>query len=472
MVALDGKYNLVSHNRKEGHMEKDINSLSGIEFENLCQQLLQKMEFDTETTKASGDGGIDIIARYNKPLLKGKYIIQCKRYSGSVGEPIIRDLYGVVMSERANKGILMTTGYFTPSAIAFAEDKNLELVDGILLQKLLYDNGFDVADAPKEIKSFLTNTQFDINKYNFYKEMIAQNMCTEEMGQDLINFLFEYFVNPNGISDWQEYRCQSKMVDCTDIFETMVNSSVVDEDRHEIIYYGLCDEFARIFDWFTSKYYKKGKEKLEMLPYRIERYKGIVDLYSFELFEYVKQRYLLLKNLSSVGLRIMLHTNPDNMFSYKWFYLDKDDRTAIELHKGVEVIMQNLDNKDVLRFHYSRNYCELLNLYSIFKFFNVEKGVKHIEDILWNGHRYKDDVLTVLNVEKLFILCRQKPVVIFPNIQMMQTRTNTGKWKFDGVELFYCNLLDLEAYYNKYSSQKQDKINMEIIKIENLLETL
>ena len=352
-------------------MEKDINSLSGIEFENLCQQLLHKMEFDTETTKASGDGGIDIIARYNKPLLKGKYIIQCKRYSGSVGEPIIRDLYGVVMSERANKGILMTTGYFTPSAISFAEDKNLELIDGTLLHKLLYDNGLDASNATKKIKSFLTNPNFDINKYNFYKEMIAQNMCTEEMGEDFITFLFNYFVNSNGISDWYEYRCQSKMVDCTDIFETMVNSSKIDEDIYEIIYYGLCDEFSRIFDWLTNKYYRKGKEKLEVLPYRIERYKGIVNLYNFELFEYVKQRYLVLKNVSTVGLRIMMHTNPDNMFSNKWYYLDNDDRTAIELHKGIDAIMQNSDNKEILRFQYSRNYCELLNLYSIFRFYRI-----------------------------------------------------------------------------------------------------
>lgn len=453
-------------------MEKDINSLSGIEFENLCQQLLQKMEFDTETTKASGDGGIDIIARYNKPLLKGKYIIQCKRYSGSVGEPIIRDLYGVVMSERANKGILMTTGYFTPSAISFAEDKNLELIDGTLLHKLLYDNGLDVSNATKKIKSFLTNPNFDINKYNFYKEMIAQNMCTEEMGEDFITFLFNYFVNSNGISDWYEYRCQSKMVDCTDIFETMVNSSKIDEDTYEIIYYGLCDEFSRIFDWLTNKYYRKGKEKLEVLPYRIERYKGIVSLYNFELFEYVKQRYLVLKNVSTVGLRIMLHTNPDNMFSNKWYYLDKDDRTAIELHKGIDAIMHNSDNKEILRFQYSRNYCELLNLYSIFKFFNVRKGVELIEDVLWNNHRYKDDVLKVLNIERLFVICKQKPIIIYPNIQIVRACTNAGKWKFDGVELFYCNLLDLEEYYNKYILQNQDKIKKEVVKIENLLDTL
>ena len=453
-------------------MEKDINSLSGIEFENLCQQLLQKMEFETETTKASGDGGIDIIARYDKPLLKGKYIIQCKRYAGSVGEPIIRDLYGVVMSERANKGILMTTGYFTPSAIAFAEDKNLELVDGIMLQKLLYDTGFDVDDVSSETKSFLTNPHFDISKYNFYKEMISQNMCTEEMGQDFIKFLFEYFVNYNGISDWHKYRCQSKMVDCTDIFETMVNSSKIDENKHEIIHYGLCDEFKRIFDWFTNKYYKKGKEKLDVLPYRIERYKGIVSLYNFELFEYVKQRYLVLKNQSAVGLRIMLHTNPDNMFSHKWYYLDKDDRTAIELHNAIDTILKKSDNKNVLRFHYSRNYCELLNLYSIFRFFNIEKGIKRIEDILWSGHRYEDDVLKVLNVEGLFTLCKQKPMIIYPNIQTMRTCTSAGKWKYDGIELFYCNLLDLEAYYNKYISHNQDKISMEIVKIANLLDTL
>lgn len=91
---------------------ENINNLSGVEFERVCQLLVENMGFSVETTKASGDGGIDLIAYNSQPLLSGKYIIQCKRYTGSVGEPIIRDLYGVVMSERANKGILMTTGHF------------------------------------------------------------------------------------------------------------------------------------------------------------------------------------------------------------------------------------------------------------------------------------------------------------------------------------------------------------------------
>lgn len=134
-----------SHNisiiqRKEDMQQtgaENINQLSGVEFERVCQQLVEKMGFETETTKASGDGGIDLIAYNHQPLLSGKYIIQCKRYSGSVGEPIIRDLYGVVMSERANKGILMTTGYFTKSAISFAEGKPIELIAGKEVQELL-----------------------------------------------------------------------------------------------------------------------------------------------------------------------------------------------------------------------------------------------------------------------------------------------------------------------------------------------
>ena len=116
---------------------ENINSLSGVEFEMVCKRLLENMGFEVETTKTTGDGGIDLIAYNHQPLLSGKYIIQCKRYTGSVGEPTIRDLYGVITSERANKGILMTSGTFTKQAQIFAQEKPIELIDGIKLQELL-----------------------------------------------------------------------------------------------------------------------------------------------------------------------------------------------------------------------------------------------------------------------------------------------------------------------------------------------
>jgi len=115
----------------------DLNDLGGHEFEDLIERLLIKMGFATEGRKEAADGGIDIIAVSIQPLVSGRYIIQCKRYSNSVSSPIVRDLYGVVMAERANKGILITTSAFTSDAIEFAQGKPIELVDGPQLIELL-----------------------------------------------------------------------------------------------------------------------------------------------------------------------------------------------------------------------------------------------------------------------------------------------------------------------------------------------
>lgn len=53
-------------------MVNNINSLSGVEFENVCLQIIENMGFSVETTKASGDGGIDLIAYNHEPVLSGK----------------------------------------------------------------------------------------------------------------------------------------------------------------------------------------------------------------------------------------------------------------------------------------------------------------------------------------------------------------------------------------------------------------
>ena len=176
--------------QKEQHRQEvnniiggDINVLSGTDFETVCQHLIENMGFETETTKASGDGGIDLIVYNHKPLLSGKYIIQCKRYSGSVGEPIIRDLYGVVTSERANKGILMTTGYFTNSAITFAEEKPIELIDGEKLEGLLRQYNLIAEDINGLVEE--TKEPFNPQKflgYYFYKYEEMQSSVNRDAG--------------------------------------------------------------------------------------------------------------------------------------------------------------------------------------------------------------------------------------------------------------------------------------------------
>lgn len=177
-------------------MSNDINSLSGIEFENICKNLIENMGFSVETTKASGDGGIDLIAYNHEPVLSGKYIIQCKRYSGSIGEPIIRDLYGVITSERANKGILMTTGYFTKSAIAFAEDKPIELIDGEQLDALLKRHGVsigvfstvsneDIRKIEQEIDNCNLEFRKSYNRFDSEMNVLLFSVDDEELYNDI-----------------------------------------------------------------------------------------------------------------------------------------------------------------------------------------------------------------------------------------------------------------------------------------------
>jgi HJR/Mrr/RecB family endonuclease len=111
-------------------------SQKGLTFEHKCMQVIQSMGFSAHSTKIVADGGIDIVALSNQPLTRGKYVIQCKNWKKPVGEPIVRDLYGVVASDNAVKGILISSSRFTQSAVNFAKDKRLELIDGHQLDYL------------------------------------------------------------------------------------------------------------------------------------------------------------------------------------------------------------------------------------------------------------------------------------------------------------------------------------------------
>jgi len=79
-----------------------MDELSGIEFEGLITRLLERMGFQAEMTKASGDGGIDVVATLDQPLTGGRYLIQCKRYSPDslVGSATVREFYGALTADR------------------------------------------------------------------------------------------------------------------------------------------------------------------------------------------------------------------------------------------------------------------------------------------------------------------------------------------------------------------------------------
>ena len=121
----------------------DIHTLSGQEFESVIKALLLEMGFEAELTEVTGDGGIDLIAKLDKPFVCGRYLFQCKRYSENnlVGAPEVRDFYGAVMADRAMKGIFITTSDFTTQAQEFAAQSGIELVNLSKLRQLFENHG-------------------------------------------------------------------------------------------------------------------------------------------------------------------------------------------------------------------------------------------------------------------------------------------------------------------------------------------
>lgn len=113
----------------------------GKEFEFEVRQLLQLMGLDAEVTGYSQDGGVDLIAINPNPLTGGKCVVQCKATSAPVGEPVLRDLFGTMHAQGANKGILITTSTFTAAALRFAQGKPLELIDGAQYRELCEQYG-------------------------------------------------------------------------------------------------------------------------------------------------------------------------------------------------------------------------------------------------------------------------------------------------------------------------------------------
>jgi restriction system protein len=73
-------------------------------------------------------------------------LFQCKRYKGSVGSGEIRDFRGA-MTGRADKGLFITTGIFTPTAVKEATRDGappIDLLDGNDLAEKLKELGIGV----------------------------------------------------------------------------------------------------------------------------------------------------------------------------------------------------------------------------------------------------------------------------------------------------------------------------------------
>lgn len=191
-----------------------FSEMTGYEFEDYISDVLEHYGFSISKTSYSHDGGIDLLAVYDKPLFAGKYIIQCKNWTGAVGQPEVRDLYGVVTSERANKGILITPSDFTEQAYEFAKGKNIELVNGRILNTIIHGASLPTNSHKVREKS----KTFNYAQYNYLNDKVENEPTEPQNYLNLLSFLRTYILN----EDIESIQCEKLFDKIVEINELLM----------------------------------------------------------------------------------------------------------------------------------------------------------------------------------------------------------------------------------------------------------
>jgi len=108
-------------------LESDLNyndSMSGIEYESYCARLLDKIGWTTQVTKASGDQGVDVIARKNGAAA----VIQCKKHAKPVSNKAVQEVVAARLHHQARLAAVVATNGYTRSAKELAQTTRVALL--------------------------------------------------------------------------------------------------------------------------------------------------------------------------------------------------------------------------------------------------------------------------------------------------------------------------------------------------------
>jgi len=123
---------------KQLDRQRDVDSIRNLswkEFEELLAEAYCRKGYRVvENTSRGADGGIDLRLEQSG----NRYLVQCKQWrSVKVGVSIVREMYGVMMHEKADGVIIVTSGMFTQEAKNFISDKPIDLVEGHQLVEMI-----------------------------------------------------------------------------------------------------------------------------------------------------------------------------------------------------------------------------------------------------------------------------------------------------------------------------------------------
>lgn len=101
--------------------------LSGLQFEEEVTKLYNNLGYKAVKTRASNDGGVDIVLYQGKE----KIAIQCKAYNKKISPSVARELYGVLCTGDYSSGIIATVNGASEETRSFCEkckDKPIKII--------------------------------------------------------------------------------------------------------------------------------------------------------------------------------------------------------------------------------------------------------------------------------------------------------------------------------------------------------
>jgi restriction system protein len=112
-----------------------VDGMTWQQFEHLVGEAFRLQGYKVAENGGGGaDGGVDLV------LTRGgeKHLVQCKQWRAfKVGVDVVRELYGVMAAKGAAGGFVVTSGRFTDEAQDFARGRNVQLVDGPKLHRMI-----------------------------------------------------------------------------------------------------------------------------------------------------------------------------------------------------------------------------------------------------------------------------------------------------------------------------------------------
>jgi hypothetical protein len=102
----------------------NVESLSGVDYEDYCREVLVKHGWNVEKTQSTGDQGVDLLATHGNI----RACIQCKRFSTPVGNSAVQEVTAGKIYWYGTHAIVVTNAGFTKSAQALARSTDVLLL--------------------------------------------------------------------------------------------------------------------------------------------------------------------------------------------------------------------------------------------------------------------------------------------------------------------------------------------------------